>query len=175
MGQDLSFHSCRQAPGHCGFLPRCIHHTLYTFPCIVQQKISVSYTSSIHCHRSSISTMSHPFTMESGHGFYRCCFFIYAGQYLKKSGVIRELSKKTIRLSLFLLHLYIWAVNYNGGSGAMYYRDLGRAVQSLPPSSHGLNFLLPFLFVIQITIALVFPFLWKLASQHKKENQYALE
>lgn len=132
MGQDLSFHSCRQAPGHCGFLPRCIHHTLYTFPCIVQQKISVSYTSSIHCHRSSISTMSHSFTMESGHGFYRCCFFIYAGQYLKRSGVIRELSKKTIRLSLFLLPLYIWAVNYNGGSSAMYYRDLGRAVQSPP-------------------------------------------
>lgn len=51
--------------------------------------------------------------------------FIYFGHWMKTSGVLTKLSFKAIAIALCVLPLYIWTVNYNGGSGAMYCRDFG--------------------------------------------------
>lgn len=51
--------------------------------------------------------------------------FIMWGQFLKTSGIIYRLSKKSILIALLLLPLYVWSVKANGGSGGMCERYLG--------------------------------------------------
>lgn len=53
--------------------------------------------------------------------------FICSGQWMKASGIFSIGFTKTLFTSIAVLTLYIWVVNYNGSSGAMYCRHFGKA------------------------------------------------